>query len=524
VPSVRLELTVRGFSPTPVSGTDFAGNNPRNAPGSVKFGPSVRITIGVLLTIKRAAAVGAATLFASLSLAGPQAMGVAGADAPDRESGSVAGPVKTEGAATHRQSAKPPRARSRYRISAPDSSSSDESPSQSADSRPTVRVVSEGLSAVGRALKSGKGFVAPAPGAVAPPVDRTEPITASAPTSAPAVLSPPAARAAAASPTAHLDVAPPRRLLRAIANVIDAVGLRLLGPTGSGPVTELISGGLWLVRRTLAPVGADVSRWGQAECVTTGDCSGADLTGAWLRYQDLSGVNFSGAKLLNANLAYTNSARANFGNADLTYAALFGADLTKANFANSFMYGTALDINPWWETAILSGVTSGGIRGTVKRVDLPADWTFANGYLVGPLANLKNADLSDAQLANATLFDAELNSANLAGADLTLADLTFADLSNAVLAGANLTSINRGRQQQQETVTNLSNADLTDANLTNANLVDATLVNANLTGANLTDATLRNADISGANLTGVTWRNTTCPDGSKTDSGCSAAG
>lgn len=74
---------------------------------------------------------------------------------------------------------------------------------------------------------------------------------------------------------------------------------------------------------------------------------------------------------------------------------------------------------------------------------------------------------------------------------------------------------------------NLSAADLSGKDLTGVNFTRAALTGADLSGANLTDALLSYADLAGANLqnatlTGVTWRRTTCPDGNKSSSGCSA--
>jgi hypothetical protein len=69
----------------------------------------------------------------------------------------------------------------------------------------------------------------------------------------------------------------------------------------------------------------------------------------------------------------------------------------------------------------------------------------------------------------------------------------------------------------------LSGADLSGVNFTRAQLSGADLSDANLTGALLSFADLTGANLQNATLTGVTWRRTTCPDGGKSSSGCSAA-
>jgi len=51
-----------------------------------------------------------------------------------------------------------------------------------------------------------------------------------------------------------------------------------------------------------------------------------------------------------------------------------------------------------------------------------------NGYMIGPGADLRKADL----------FGADLEGADLSGADLSGADLSGADLGGALLSGVNL--------------------------------------------------------------------------------------
>ena len=181
------------------------------------------------------------------------------------------------------------------------------------------------------------------------------------------------------------------------ARLIDNVGIWL--STLPGSMIDFVAGGLWMVRRTILPVGSDVGLWGSASCVATKDCSGRDLSGADLHGQDLSGTDFAGA-------------------------------------------------------------------------------------------SLRRADLAEALLTVANLTSADAEAANLVGVDLSGATLVSADLSSAALAGADLT-----------------NADLSGVNLS---------------GADLSRATLEGAGLDEATLTGVIWRNTTCPDGSKSSSGCSA--
>ena len=213
--------------------------------------------------------------------------------------------------------------------------------------------------------------------------------------------------------------------------------------------------------------------------LTNSNLSGANLTSAKLNGLDLTGANLDGANLKYANLTGADLSDANLTGADLTYVNLTGADLTGADLTN----------------ATLSKVKSGGITGN-SDTKLPTNWQLTNGYLIGQLADLTNADLSGATLTNATLTGATLTDAILTNADLTSALVNDATLDGTLLTGATLKStyfVNA----------NLDGAILTDAHLNDANLHGATLTNANLENASLTSADLTKADLSGANLTSV---------------------
>jgi len=140
----------------------------------------------------------------------------------------------------------------------------------------------------------------------------------------------------------------------------------------------------------------------------TADLMGADFTG-----EQLAGINFVGS-----NLAYVNLTNANLSGANLTDTNLRGANLSDANLGE----------------ANLTNIQSTGIIGTPKT--LPSDWQLINRFLVGPRANLSNADFSHANLANLNLTHV-----NFAGANLSYADLSGANLAGANLTGANLAGV-----------------------------------------------------------------------------------
>ncbi len=283
--------------------------------------------------------------------------------------------------------------------------------------------------------------------------------------------------------------------------------------------------------------------------ITSGKVTGtpAALPANWLvvaGYLAGPAANLSSAQLMSANLA----------NADLADATLVGANLNGADLANANLTDAAMNPSSLADTnlsgtdltdADLSSVFSGGITGSPAQ--LPAHWSLLDGYLIGPEANLKNADLAGQNLAgddlayaaltgatvtgtllatadltgvasgqligtpgslppnwltidgylagpDANLGTAELSGANLAGADLAGADLNSADLSNADLAGTDLSGAT------------LTAADLTSINLTAANLHSATLVQSQLTSADLAHADLTDAaldQVSSGQLTGT---------------------
>jgi len=165
---------------------------------------------------------------------------------------------------------------------------------------------------------------------------------------------------------------------------------------------------------------------------------GADLSNDGLSGADLHGMNLAGTIFDHSNLS-----NANLANANLTGASFVGAVVTGANLDGVNLAGDNL-----------SGIVSGDVAGT--PASLPAGWSLRDGFLIGPGASLKGANLAGQNLAGA----------NLAGIDLS-----------------------------------------------NANLVSTNLSGANLSGSDLSGANLTGADLFRAALAGVTWSSTTCPNG-----------
>jgi uncharacterized protein YjbI with pentapeptide repeats len=256
--------------------------------------------------------------------------------------------------------------------------------------------------------------------------------------------------------------------------------------------------------------------------------AGVDLSGCNLRSRNFNGVNLAHADLRNTNLNGSELVAANLTGADLN-----GAHLTFTDLSNARLGG-----------ANLSNVTSGSVIGAPS---LPAKWKMIGGYLVGPRANLANAQFSGVDLANSDLFDVRMSGANLnrvrsgsiTGNPMLPPNWKLvngylvgpgADLTNAALNGANLSLIDG--QGTDFTDADLVGTSLSGANLSNSILTGSKLANARMNGdtldgvtsgsivgtpvlpegwllvagylvgnsANLTDANFTNANLYGANL------------------------
>ncbi len=233
------------------------------------------------------------------------------------------------------------------------------------------------------------------------------------------------------------------------------------------------------------------------------------------------GANLSGARFVGANFVNMDLSGADFSGDQFNSSGFNGSDLSEANFTNVTFGQTDLsDANlsgTIFTGAQLSGFPSGGgfafreITGgdTGTPAALPPGWQVVQGYdgageyLVGPGAELQQA---------------QLQGVNLAGADLDGANFLLANLSGTALAGANLTDVISCTNNYDPTVYAVTGtpASLPDNwQVVNGCLVgpgayleDAPLVQANLTGTDLTDADLTDATLNDAILTDTTLTGT----------------
>jgi uncharacterized protein YjbI with pentapeptide repeats len=276
--------------------------------------------------------------------------------------------------------------------------------------------------------------------------------------------------------------------------------------------------------------------------------SNSNLTGVFSRWSYWSNTNLTGSNLTNVTLHGAWLGGTNFTNANLT-----NADFTQANVTGAIFSG-----------ANLNGIRSGGVAGT--PASMPARWSVRGGYIMGPNANLTGADLSGLNLNRVDLSKANLTGvrsgkitgtplhlpkrwvllggyligpgADLRGANLDNLGIWFGDFTNANLEGASvsgaafiyctMTGVKSGKISGVPHAmsgnlvngyiigqgVNLEGADLQGANLSglwfrNANLRSADFTGANLRSADFEGSTIENTDFTDADLTRADLSNST---------------
>jgi uncharacterized protein YjbI with pentapeptide repeats len=274
------------------------------------------------------------------------------------------------------------------------------------------------------------------------------------------------------------------------------------------------------------------------------DWSGCDLAGADLASAPLGSADLSDATLTGANLTSADVDTVNFGGADLSGANLTSADLDWASLTNANLSSADFD-DAYLNSAVLTGsaigqvnftatsltnLTSGGLTGGSPAA-LPASWSLAAGYLIGPTAIMNGADfaqldlhgidlaggsLANADLDGADLSDADLDGDSLAGDTMTDTNLTGADLAGVTLTNTNLSSANLDMVSSGDITGNPSSLPVNwslalpsgyllgpDADLADATMFWASISGADLASADLSDAVLEDANVSYANLAGA---------------------
>jgi len=230
---------------------------------------------------------------------------------------------------------------------------------------------------------------------------------------------------------------------------------------------------------------------------------GADLKDAKLSYTnladtDLTGVDLSGAQLtgVKSGGVVGQPAKLPSDSWSIHGGYLIGpeADLSNANLQNLNLSLVNLD-NVDLSTANLTGAYGSGIAGQPNK--LPKGWKILGGTLVGKGAVLAGADLSNANLADVNLDGADLK--NVTSGAITGTPIALPPRWK--LVGGYLIGPSANLENANLSNLNLSNADLSKANLSGANLVGANLTHSNLSFAHLEGASFDRAKISGSDVT-----------------------
>ncbi len=155
---------------------------------------------------------------------------------------------------------------------------------------------------------------------------------------------------------------------------------------------------------------------------------------------NLTGANLAGADLSNADLTGANLTSANLTNANLTSAVLKNVNLTRATIT-----GATFSTN---DDNKLAGIKSFRLVGQPKALPASGRFRVAEGYFIGPSANLEGA-----QFTSLAQLGVSLSGTNFTGAFLGGVNFTGATLTNTIFTGANLQAAN------------LSGASMTNAQL-----------------------------------------------------------
>lgn len=191
-----------------------------------------------------------------------------------------------------------------------------------------------------------------------------------------------------------------------------------------------------------------------------------------------------------------------FQNSNLSYATFTGAILTTTNLTNAILTGIISGGVVFKNTA--SGTTtvydssyaSDGTTLNPGKPSLPPNWSVIKGYLVGPKADLTNANFAGASgsltnMKGLRVFAADFTGANLSYVDFTGSSLSKCNFSGAILTGANFTDCN------------LENCVFSGTTISTATTFANTNLNGIVTGA-MIDATTKNK-VSSTGLTDATY-------------------
>ena len=289
--------------------------------------------------------------------------------------------------------------------------------------------------------------------------------------------------------------------------------------------------------------GADLSYYNfYSSSFSNIDMSNANLDNASLQYTSFNSVNLSGASL-GTGLYDASFINVNFSGARFSGDYGLGGDLRLAEFINCNFSNANISNIDLGNAAVFSNNISGDLVhnwtnpnigfGGGMGTSLPNDYQIFNGYLIGPNANLSNADLSGInfyQVVDETGFSLDgpeyvdlnpnfnnvnMNYANLSSADIRDVDLSLVKSFVGVKGSAVSHNVNTllpvGYTIINDNIVgpdvDLSNADLSNIDLSGLDLSAVNFTGADLTGANLTGCNVTNANFTNAKLVNVQMEN-----------------
>lgn len=212
-----------------------------------------------------------------------------------------------------------------------------------------------------------------------------------------------------------------------------------------------------------------------------------DFRGARLAGLRLAGADFSGARL----------ARADLRGADLRGADFTGADLRRAVFTP----------RPRATGDPVVGVTRTSKCQTVGDVDIYCDQAKLSGSRFYD-ADLRGVDFSHAVMEQVSMTDTLAQGANFTLVNLQRSTITRTDFDGAVFDTTLLRSASIG------------DSSFVGANMYKALFYGTAVSYSDFTQADLTKANFKGSLLLGNDFTGATFSSTTCPDYTKTDTGC----
>ena len=237
---------------------------------------------------------------------------------------------------------------------------------------------------------------------------------------------------------------------------------------------------------------------------STASYANKDLSGVYVSYVTIDGVNFDDVNLNDASFSYctisnvdfTKTATPNF-NLSLYYSTISNVNFTGLNLDNG-NFATVAGITYGEGVNFTDVILPYNVMGQIPTEVLVQTWNYKSGNLELRLSSNKrlngldlegfrvSSNFSRSSLQNANFKDADLTGSNFGSADLSGADFTDATINNVYLDRSNITS------QQLESTKSYKQKDLSG--------VDMTRLNISFEGKDLSGFNFSNADLERINL------------------------